>query len=103
MTAAVADPPLKRRSGAAGELHVSSLVVRARPERMAEIVTAIARLPGAEVPAAEGGRIVVTLETVGEQDVLAAIQEIGGWPGVLAATLVFHHVERLPAEESERC
>lgn len=103
MTAALADPPVKPGNEAAGELHVSSLVVRARPERMAEIVAAIARLPGAEVPAAEGGRIVVTLETTGEQDVLAAIQKIGGWPGVLAATLVFHHVERLRAQESGRC
>ena len=103
MTAALADPPRERRSGAAGEVHVSSLVVRARPERMAEIAAAIARLPGAEVPAAERGRIVVTLETSGEQDVVAAIHEIGSWPGVLAATLVFHHVERLPAQESERC
>lgn len=77
----------------ADEVHVSSLVVQVRPEGMATIRERIERLPGAEVHAAEAGKIVVTLETDGERPIRAAIETIHSWPGVLGAALVFHHVE----------
>jgi len=82
------------------EVHVSSLVVQVRPERMAAVRDGITRLPGAEVHAAEAGKIVVTLETEGEHPIRAAIETIHGWPGVLGAALVFHHVEPRASMES---
>lgn len=82
------------------ELHISSLVVHARPERLAAVRAAIARLPGAEVHASNHqGKIVVTLETSNEGDVLTRLDQIGRIGGVLSAALVYHHVEAAaPAE-----
>jgi nitrate reductase NapD len=77
-----------------GELHISSLVVHARPATVAAVCAAIARLPGAEVHASSGqGKIVVTLETPDEAEVLARLDQIGRMGGVLSAALVYHHVE----------
>ena len=82
------------------ELHISSLVVHARPERLVAVCAAIARLPGAEVHASnDQGKIVVTLETSNEGDVLTRLDQIGRMGGVMSAALVYHHVEAAaPAE-----
>jgi periplasmic nitrate reductase NapD len=77
------------------EHHLSSLVVHARPERREEVEERL-RSMGCEIHIASGtGKLVVTLEadsarTLG--DALTAMQLLDG---VLAATLVFHHVESL--------
>jgi nitrate reductase NapD len=83
-----------------GELHISSLVVHARPETLAAVRAAIARLPGAEVHGSNAhGKIVVTLETSSEGDILTRLDEIGRMRGVMSAVLVYHHVEAAaPAE-----
>ena len=66
-----------------GELHISSLVVHARPATLAAVCAAIARLPGAEVHASNRqGKIVVTLETSDEGGVLARLDQIGRMGGV---------------------
>jgi periplasmic nitrate reductase NapD len=81
------------------ELHIASLVVRCRPERLAVLKRALTALPGAEVPA-EGavGKLVVTLEAASEQAIRHQLDAIGALPGVLSATLVAHHVEPLAPE-----
>jgi nitrate reductase NapD len=76
------------------ELHIASLVVRCRPARIAELERAIAALPGAEIAAADAsGKLVVTLESESERAIARRLEEIAALPGVLSATLVFHHVE----------
>jgi periplasmic nitrate reductase NapD len=86
-------------TGAPGELHVASLVVRCRPERIAPIKRAITALPGAEIPAENAvGKLVVTLEAAGEQAIRHQLEAIAALPGVLAATLVFHHAEPVAPE-----
>ena len=78
----------------ADELHVSSLVVHARPERLAAIRAGLACLAGIEVHAvAATGKLVVTLETESEHEIVARLTAISLLDGVLSATLVFHHVE----------
>jgi nitrate reductase NapD len=74
------------------ELHVSSLVVQARPERADEVAQAIALMPAAEVPGREGGKLVVTLVTPGERAILDTIDAITALPGVLSAQLVYHAI-----------
>jgi nitrate reductase NapD len=77
-----------------GESHIASLVVRCRPDRVASLEGVIAARPGAEVPASDAaGKLVVTLESTNEQTIARQLDEIGALPGVLSATLVFHHVE----------
>lgn len=76
------------------EIHISSLVVHARPANARAVCDAIGRLPGAEIHAVtEEGRMVVTLETKGGGDFLARMAEIDRLPGVVSTALVFHQVE----------
>ena len=92
---------LSERSAAMiGELHIASLVVRCRPERLASLRRAITALPGAEVPAADAqGRLVVILEGASEQAIRHQLDAIGALSGVLSANLVAHHAEPLAPEE----
>jgi nitrate reductase NapD len=84
------------------ELHVTSLAVHARPQRLAAVAEAIRALPGAELHASSPqGKLVVTLETPGEGEVLARLEVIRALEGVLSAHLVYHGILEGPAEESE--
>jgi nitrate reductase NapD len=75
----------------ASELHISSLVVHARADSAEAVAAALADLPGVVVHAHDGGRIVVTLETAREQDIVDGLAFIQRMDGVLSANLVFHH------------
>lgn len=76
------------------EHHIASLVVHCRPTCVARLETAIAGLRGADVPASDpSGKLIVTIEDKNEQAIAERLNEISAAPGVLSATLVFHHVE----------
>ena len=76
------------------EIHISSLVVQARPVHMAAIGAAIEELDGAEIHGdGEQGKLVVTLETLNEGEMLTHIEAINRLDGVLSVALIFHHVE----------
>jgi periplasmic nitrate reductase NapD len=81
----------------AAEIHVSSLVLHIRPESLPEARAALAMLPGVEVHAESGGKVVVTLETESEADIVTRMNAISFLPGVLSTALVFHQVETEPA------
>lgn len=77
------------------DVHVSSLVVHARPDRLAEIEQALAGVADVELHGSSpAGRIVVTLETATEGLVLERLSMIRDLPGVLGASLVFHGIDR---------
>jgi nitrate reductase NapD len=81
------------------ELHVSSCLVHARPERLDHVRRDLAALPGVDVHAASAaGKIVVTLETESEQGIVDRLGAMRDLPGVLSTVLVFHRVEPLPSE-----
>jgi nitrate reductase NapD len=83
-----------------GECHISSLVVHSRPDRVSSIVESLSSIKGAEVHGgAETGKLIVTLETDTESQVVERINAIQLLDGVLATTLVFHHFE--PVQERE--
>jgi nitrate reductase NapD len=75
------------------EHHLSSLVVHARPERHDDVARQLREM-GCEIHiVSETGKLVVTLEAESSRvlgDTVTAMQLLDG---VLAATLVFHHVE----------
>lgn len=76
------------------ETHISSLVVHAKPDRLESVRDAVAELPDTELHACtDRGKIVVVLETGNEQDILQRIEQIGSIPGVITASMVYHHVE----------
>jgi nitrate reductase NapD len=84
----------------ARELHVASLVLHVRPENVSQVLPALADMPGVEVPGASGGKLIVTLETVSEGDIVTRMNEMSLLPGVLSAALVFHHFETEPVAEA---
>jgi len=74
-------------------VHVSSAVVRVQEARRAEVVARIENLPGAEIVAAEGTKLVVVMETDGEGAAGTYLAEMSGFDGVLSACLVFEQSE----------
>ena len=75
-------------------LHViSSAVVTVLTGRQSEVVAALAALPGTEVRAAEGNKIVVILEGNGRGEVGGGLAAIALMDGVVTANMVFEHVE----------
>ncbi|WP_262265975.1 chaperone NapD [Microvirga yunnanensis] len=82
------------------ECHISSLVVHSLPDCMSSIAQSIGSLDGAEIHGGQDtGKLIVTLETDTESQVVERINAIQLLDGVLAATLVFHHFE--PVQERE--
>ena len=84
----------------AEEFHISSLVVQGKPGAIPDIAAAIGQMPGAEVHGVnERGKMVVTLETTCEQDILRRIDDINLIEGVIMAALVYHQFEEFGSDE----
>lgn len=80
--------------GPGDEHHVSGLVVHARPERLAAVLASLRAIPGLEVHGdSPVGKIVATLETLTQDDVVRRLGEIGELPGVLSTALVYHRFD----------
>lgn len=83
------------------EVHISSLVVQAKPDRLDEIADAILSR-GAEIPARDpNGKLVVVLETESEATISDFLNEVAVMSGVLSANLVFHQVDNQEAGPSD--
>ncbi len=79
-------------------LNIGGLMVSARPSDVDRVTTALACIPGVEVHAASPeGRLVVTVDLPGEGDVAAALHTIRDTDGVLAASVVYSHIEPVEA------
>lgn len=74
-------------------MHISSLIVMALPERLAEIVNEIEKRGGEVAASDPSGKLVVVLETSDESDVTAFANELSLMSGTLSANLVFHHID----------
>lgn len=77
----------------AGQIHISSAIVRAMPGRVEEVVVTINAFPECEVFHTENGRIVVVLEAETAGAVGARLAEIALLDGVVSANLVYEHLE----------
>jgi nitrate reductase NapD len=85
---------ISARVGAAPpETHISSLVVHSFPEQADAVQSALRAMDGVKIHAEANGKIVITLETDSEADIVTRLNEISLLQGVLSATLVFHHFE----------
>ena len=100
------DPIIDRRAFLSGRLHradrliappetdIASVLVQARPERMAEVEAAVTALAGCEIHARDPiGKLVVVIETSSAGAVGSTLNAIALLPGVLSASLVFHAVD----------
>lgn len=79
-------------------INVSGIVVRARPENVTVVQSALNLLPGVEVHAATGeGRIVVTVEKDDSAGMADAFVQIQNLEHVINASLVYQHSESTDA------
>jgi nitrate reductase NapD len=70
---------------------IASVLVQARPERLADAEAAIAALAGCEIHARDPrGKLVVVIEASSSAAIGSALNAIGLLPDVLSAALVFH-------------
>lgn len=73
--------------------HVSSLVIHARPERLARIRGEV-EARGGEVPFADpAGKLVAVIETGSEAGISEFAGALSGIDGVLSANLVYHQID----------
>lgn len=83
------------------QVHISSLVVQLQPERIADIGRHCQAHSGVEVHATDPrGKMVLVLETPGQQEIVEFIDWLQQQKGVLSVSLVYHHVES--ADELDR-
>lgn len=75
-------------------LHISSLLLRSDPDQMPKVLEEIKKLQGAEIPVADkSGKIIVTLETPSESEIVEAMTTLQLIDGVVSAALIFHQAE----------
>jgi periplasmic nitrate reductase NapD len=78
---------------------ISSAVVAVLPGRMAEVAAAIELLGGPEIHAREKGRIIVVMEGSSAGELGSLLTTIGNLDGVIAANMVFEHIEEVGSTE----
>ena len=93
-------PPSRRdilRGRARGqEVHIVSLLVQAWPDRLPSVEAELSALPGVESHGSNGaGKVILTLESRGDAELMERIRQIETAEGVIAASLVYHHAEEM--------
>ena len=75
-------------------VHISSLLLRADPQKMDQILEEIATIEMAEVPVADpSGKIIVTLETENQGKIVEALTQLQLLDGVVIASLICHQTD----------
>lgn len=75
-------------------MHISGVIVHARPERAAQVHERLAAIDGVEVHSSDvEGKLIVTLEKEDEKTTVDTFGLLNELPDVLAATMVYHHFE----------
>lgn len=91
--------PINRRAfltGAPPDLHyISSAVVIALPAKLADVRASLEAIRGVEIHAAEGSRIVVTIEGPTSGSLGETLVQMTLLDGVLAANMVYEHAEEV--------
>jgi nitrate reductase NapD len=81
-------------------MHISSLIVHAKPGKDALFRTQIATLDGVELHAvADDGRMIVTMESVDDAAIRNTYEAIERLDGVISVAMVYHQVESDPDKE----
>ncbi|MVO14274.1 chaperone NapD [Parasedimentitalea huanghaiensis] len=80
-------------------IHISSLLIRADPALMHYVLEEIAKVPNAEVPLSDAsGKIIVTLETPSESEIVDSLTNLQLLDGVVSAALIYHQADSETAE-----
>lgn len=81
------------------EYHICGVLLMARPERAAAVVGAIESLPGVELHANDGGRLVVTVEAEAFDSCADTMDRLAALSGVASSSLVYHEIDTEPQRE----
>lgn len=73
--------------------HVCGVLLMARPEHIPDVEQALQALPGVELHARDGGRLVVTVEGEAYRDCAETMNELALLSGVAASSLVYHQID----------
>jgi len=83
------------------DAEIASVLVQARPERLAQVEAAIAAMKGCEIHARDPkGKLVVVMEATTAGALGATLNEIALLPDVFSASLVFHATDAVTSEKS---
>ena len=75
-------------------VHISSLLLRADPQKMKQVLADIAKVDLAEVPISDpNGKIIVIIETSNQGDIVNAPTQLQLIDGVVSASLVYHQTD----------
>ena len=75
-------------------MNISGVLVQSRPDRIAAVTDQLNGLCGVEVhQASDDGRLIVTVEDTDAKASGDTMVQISLMPGVIAASLVYHHFE----------
>ncbi|KAA9009021.1 chaperone NapD [Histidinibacterium aquaticum] len=88
------------------ELHLASIVVHARPDRVDDVSQTIVGMGLERHLASPEGKLVFTHESESARDLGDTLTQLQLLDGVLAATMVYHHCEPVaedaPSDEPDR-
>lgn len=75
-------------------MHISGVVIHARPGHIDQAFDQLIGVQGVEVHASDpDGRLIVTIEQADEQATVDVFERLNRLPDVLSATMVYHHFE----------
>ncbi len=83
--------------------HISSAIVSAHPRDAAAVAEMIAAIPGNEVHAVSGHRIIVVMEDRDARALGDRLNAIAALPGVLSASMVFEQSLRPEPTRDSTC
>lgn len=76
------------------QVNISGLLLHAHPERAEALCEQLLQMPGIEVHAiSPEGRMVVTLENTGDNEMADSFARIQALPDVLSVSLIYQHSE----------
>ncbi|ABR63956.1 glutamate synthase [Sinorhizobium medicae] len=80
-------------SDSSASYHISSAVIMTMPHMRERVVATLAEIPNVEVYAHEAGKIVIVIEGTSTGMLGETLSRIALLEGVVAANMVFEHVE----------
>ena len=77
-------------------VHISSVLVTAQPQLLNDIAATLNDIQIAEVAHVDPmGKVIVTLETSNESEIVQALTDMQVMEGVVNASLVFHQIDEV--------
>lgn len=75
-------------------MNISGVLIHARPENRERVKLQLEQVAGVEVHAStDDGKLVVTVEASADRTAADTVYKLQDMPGVIAASMVYHHFE----------